>query len=174
MMGLCMPPSNKRQTTKPATVNKTEIVTLRLDPKTRFGLELLSRKQYRTLSSVVEWAINNALLDEDQGVPQLDHIWDVEDADRLVKLALYHPNLLNYEEQVIWKLICENGYFWKGRFEKKEWVWTCAISTAVFDRIRSYYETIKEVALGTKEASLMPTWNKKDPTAISLDDEIPF
>jgi len=150
----------------PNTVIKSEIVTLRLDPKTKFGLELLSRKQYRTLSSVVEWAINDALRNEEEGIGDLDAIWDIDDADRLIKLALYKPNLLNYEEQVIWKTVRENAYFWRGAFDKNdEWAWTCTIHSVLYDRVREYYPKIISVAKGELPPTVLPTWLKKKPLA---------
>jgi hypothetical protein len=145
---------------------KTEVVTLRLNPKTRFGLELLSRKQYRTLSSVIEWSINEATAREHDGIPELDNIWDVEEADRLVKLALTYPNLLTYEEQKIWKIITENATYWLGRFvpnnkgDEEEWIWPIEKEGVVFDRIRDDFNQIKEVANGFAEKSTLPDWDK--------------
>jgi hypothetical protein len=39
----------------------------------------------------------------------INGLWDVDDCDRLVKLALYDKSLLNYREQVIWKRIQEQA-----------------------------------------------------------------
>lgn len=77
--------------------DKTEIVTVRLNPELRFGLELLSRQQHRTLSGVVEWALDQ-ILSRREGF-NLDKVWDVDEADRLKKLAEYYPHLLNFDEQ---------------------------------------------------------------------------
>ncbi|MSP44079.1 MAG: hypothetical protein EXR08_12105 [Alphaproteobacteria bacterium] len=150
---------------------KTEVVTLRLDPKTKFGLELLARKQYRTLSSVVEWAINNALQHEYEGFPELDDLWDVKEADRLVKLAVTRPNLLNYEEQLIWKVISEHGYFWKGAYKSNEWVWTCGVDSAIYDRIRDYFPLAVAIARDEKDKSELPSYEQ---TKESEFDKVPF
>ena len=37
-------------------LNRTETVTIRLDPKLRYLTELAARKQRRTVSSFIEWA----------------------------------------------------------------------------------------------------------------------
>ncbi|MBY0404184.1 MAG: hypothetical protein K2X66_09815, partial [Cyanobacteria bacterium] len=47
---------------------KAEALTLRVNPKIKYGLELLARKQHRTLSSVMEWAIDKALKDKKDGL----------------------------------------------------------------------------------------------------------
>jgi hypothetical protein len=162
-----------KKTTKDTKINaiqKTEVVTLRIDPKIRFGLELLSRKQYRNLSSVVEWAINEALNGED-GIDNLNFIWDVEEADRFINLALYYPELLSYEEQILWKLLSGNGYLWKGQYDKeKEWIWACNPSTPIFERIRKHFNIFKDVAAGKESPDKLPHWDRKK----SDDDEIPF
>ena len=143
---------------KPSVANKSEVVTLRLDPKTRFGLELLSRKQYRTLSSVVEWSINKTLKGTN-GILDLDNIWDVYESDRLVKTALYQPNLLNYDEQLIWKVIEENYHIDLGDNNYAP--------DAPFKEIRKHYDIIKQVASGEGDVAVLEK-------AIKLDEQIPF
>jgi len=92
---------------------KSEIVTVRLDPKLRFIAELAARMQRRTLSSFIEWAIETALegYRPEEKMPTAretgDLIWDVDDADRFVKLAVHGSSLLTHSEQVLWKAIQE-------------------------------------------------------------------
>jgi hypothetical protein len=160
--------------TKHSSFQRSEVVTIRVDPKIRFGLELLSRKQYRNLSSVVEWAINEAIKG-DQGIEDLDFIWDIEEADRFVKLAILYPNLLAYEEQILWKLLRENGILWKGRYDaNNDWTWVCQLDTAIFEQIRKYYESFKKVAAGQASPDALPKWSRKKDLKKDLDDEIPF
>ena len=115
-------------------LSRSEITTVRLDPKLRYLAELAARKQRRTLSSFIEWAIEDTLgrfllkdgVDWVESVgAQAEYLWDVDPADRFAKLALRYPELLTHDEQVLWKLIRENGALWKGRFAKgsKEWEW---------------------------------------------------
>src|SRR5215467_4773736 len=93
-------------------LNRTETVTIRLDPKLRYLTELAARKQRRTVSSFIEWAIEQALshveLDDEKTVAQEAGIlWDTDEAYRVSKLGLRYPALLTYDEQVLWKLIRE-------------------------------------------------------------------
>lgn len=75
---------------------KNTTITVRLDPKTRYGLELIARQQHRNLSSVVNWVLHQAILN---AFPDIAKLWDVDDATRLKKLKLHKPELLSYEEE---------------------------------------------------------------------------
>lgn len=98
-------------------LSRTETVTVRLDPKLRYLAELASRKQRRTLSSFIEWAIEDCLKRESIGhdpyqnelsfFEVTESLWDIDEKDRLLKLASDYPQLLNHDEQVLWKLIKE-------------------------------------------------------------------
>lgn len=107
-------------------LSRSETVTVRLDPKLRYLAEIAARKQRRTLSSFIEWAVEESLstvnLVEEDGDDQdsyhralsvwgaTDCLWDVDEADRFVKLATQFPDLMTYEEQAIWKTINEETY----------------------------------------------------------------
>jgi len=85
----------------------------------RYLTELAARKQRRTVSSLIEWAIEQALshveLDDkthDTVTQASSVLWDPDEADRLAKLGLYYPDLLTYDEQVLWKLIQEYKVLW--------------------------------------------------------------
>jgi hypothetical protein len=101
---------------------RTEVVTVRLDPKLRYLAELAARKQRRTLSSFIEWAIEQALemsVNVGPGCRIDDSLWDVYEVDRFMKLVASCPELLTYEEQVLWKAIYENDYFWEGSIKDR-------------------------------------------------------
>lgn len=142
---------------------KTASMTVRLDPKLKYGLEILARKQYRNLSSLVEWSLNKALSDPEDGLPDLDKIWDVYEADRLVKLALYKPELLNFDEQKIWKLIKENGACWKGGYVATVWTWSLCEQNVYWSTIREHWEVFKKVAAGDGNEDMLPKLPEKDP-----------
>jgi hypothetical protein len=94
-------------------LSRSEVVTVRLDPKLRYLAELAARKQRRTLSSFIEWAIEQSLADvkltETSTVAdEAPSLWDVDECDRFVKLALRDESLLNYREQLLWKRIQEH------------------------------------------------------------------
>jgi hypothetical protein len=109
--------------------NKTEILSIRLDPRMRYLAELASRRQRRSISSFVEASIQDSLLRvfvtqevdsrgnyKGKTITEVAAIlWDVIEADRFARLAFRYPDLLTYSEQMCWKSICENESFWKDR-----------------------------------------------------------
>jgi len=156
---------------------RTQVVTVRLDPKLRFGAELAARKQRRTLSSFIEWAIEKAI--EDVSVDNkykasgaMNLSWDVEEADRFVKFALHFPELLNFREEQIWKLIKEHVYFWKfvhmfnhtPRLDEE---------SADFPLIREWWETLQKVVDGEETERILPE-NPKIPGDPEEDEEDEF
>jgi hypothetical protein len=97
-------------------------------------------------------------------------------------LLTSHTNqgrLLTHEEQIVWKLVRENGSLWKGRFvgNPPEWTWQIKEDSMIWDRLREYWSVFRDVANGTKPPTDLPRWQKvqkvqsKPP---SDDDEIPF
>ncbi len=167
---------------------RSEITTVRLDPKLRYLAELAARKQRRTLSSFVEWAIEDSLArfsikEWGEGaitlISQAEQLWDVDEADRLARLALNFPELLTHDEQVVWKLVKENGFLWRGRYHKttNEWTWTVDESSLIFPRLREAWATFKAVGAGTEPATALPKWTKYKPSTSGFDDmdaDIPF
>ena len=171
-----------------------ETVTVRLDPRLRYLAELAARKQRRTLSSYIEWAVEESLLHvflrEEGGGPDdferaisvaamADGLWDVDDADRLAKLALQFHELLTHEEQVLWKLVRENGLIWKGQYDKNgDWTWRVDSNSLIFPRLREHWATFVGVASNELDRSSLPTWIKSRPKSApeldDFDDDIPF
>jgi len=99
---------------------RTEVFAMRLDPKLKYLAEIAARKQRRSLANFIEWALDEALKNVklvesgefngqyDLSVNQeANKLWDLEPSDRLIKLAESYPDLLTYEEQLIWKAIFE-------------------------------------------------------------------
>lgn len=110
---------------------KGETITVRLSPKMKFGLELLARKQHRTISGVVEWAIARALESDELGqaktettasqsikgpdgegvpftityMPLLERLWAPHESERILNLSKHAPNLLSFEEEVILRIL---------------------------------------------------------------------
>lgn len=168
------------------TLTRSEVTGVRLDPKLKYLAELAARKQRRTLSSFVEWAIEHSLgsvVLVDEGVrtvslrEQADLLWDVDEADRFAKLALTFPELLTYEEQILWKLVRENGYLWRGRYKSGKWTWEVELGSLVFDRLREHWTAFNAVARGEADASVLPPWvkEKAEPKPGPDDDlDIPF
>jgi hypothetical protein len=159
------------------TSEKSSSITVRLDPKTKYALEILSRKQHRTISSVVDWALHRAFDNEYEGLSDLNNIWDVEEADRFVKLALNYPSLLNYDEQKIWKIIQESETCWKGYEKAGKWKFEIGIDSISWDNLRSNWDLIKSVASGKSERSKLPKAYISSTVTKKIEemaDDIPF
>ena len=148
-------------------LSRSETVSVRLDPKLRFAAELAARRHRRTLSSFVEWAVEEAVnkinvahLSDD--VPPetafdvMSRVWDVDEADRFAKLAMSFPMLLTHDEDKLWKLICECGYFWKGAYNKRKWSWTVSMKSLVFDRLRERWWLLNKIVNGEADKSDLP------------------
>jgi hypothetical protein len=99
---------------------RTEVFAMRLDPKLKYLAEIAARKQRRSLANFIEWAVEQALSkvmlvetgdfngQYDKCVlDEASKLWDLEPSDRLIKLAENYPDLMSYEEQIIWKAIQE-------------------------------------------------------------------
>ena len=179
-------------------LSRSETVTVRLDPKLRYLAELAARRQRRTVSSYIEWAIEDSLkhfsLDlNGNGVlaDESEALWDVDESDRFARLALRHPDLLTHDEQVLWKLVRENGMLWRGSYSNadREWMWTVREESLLFDRLREHWPKFCAVADGSANAKELPTWQKTKPNGgppappprapaktgfDDMDDDIPF
>ena len=145
-------------------LSRSEVVTVRLDPKLRFAAELAARKQRRTLSSFVEWAIeeavNNVQVTNSSNKAgsvndAMKVAWDVEEADRLAKLALNFPELLTFDEERLWKIISEHPYFWY-----RDWDhgggWQVAESWLNFEHLREQWETLNKINDGEAKLNDLP------------------
>jgi hypothetical protein len=172
------PPRKAQRRGGGGKLSRSETVTVRLDPKLRYLAELAARKQRRTLSSFIEWAIEENLknihLDDDCNksiASQSAELWDVDESDRFVKLAIRYPEMLTHDEQVLWKIIRENGFLWKGHYDKqtKKWTWKVHQDNFIFERLREHWGAFRSAAYGSDFKVTLPTWAKKDP-----DEEIPF
>lgn len=165
----------KQRKTGGGKLSRSETVTVRLDPKLRYLAELAARKQRRTLSSFIEWAIEDvvcrvAIYEGSGGYnndsrsigDESEYLWDVDDSDRFAKLAISYPELLTHEEQIIWKLIKENGYFWYGNWQgiNGAFQWKIEDKSLIFSRLRDYWDTLRKVAVGENPKSDLPIWNK--------------
>jgi len=117
-------------------LNRSEIVHLRLNPKMRYALELMARSDNRTVSSLLENLVTQAvkstnikilppaprcqlpLMPTDDRLKSvslseaLSYVWDTNEMRRAVLMGLYFPHLLTTEEEVIWNCIRLTDYFW--------------------------------------------------------------
>lgn len=179
-------------------LNRSETVTIRLDPKLRYLTELAARQQRRTASSFIEWAIERALnsvilreeYDRHEGTittslaQEAEALWDTDEPDRIAKLGLHYPALLTHDEQVIWKLVRECGYLWRGQHDQQgHWQWELTPDSFIFERLREHWDTFQQVASGEADKSSLPKWTERKPIPPKLkdgdfppleDDDIPF
>jgi len=116
-------------------LNRSEILQARLNPKLRLAAEIMGRIQRRTVSSLIEVLVEDAMkkqkisayrmlqspkvLPESYKKPQditlediIDEIWSFDEADRFANMAFHLPGLMSPEESRIWHYININPYFW--------------------------------------------------------------
>jgi hypothetical protein len=90
---------------------RSEVITIRLDPRLRFGAELAAAKHRRTLSSFAEWAIEEALKetkvgDKDESAYEvMQKAWDIDEGWRFYKYAKKCSRLLKPNEEKLWKVM---------------------------------------------------------------------
>lgn len=166
------------------SLTRSQVVTVRLDPKLRYLAELAALKQRRTLSSYIEWAVQESLktvyLAEGSGYnnnhgttvhDEADKLWDVDEPDRFAMLAMHYPELLTHDEQIKWKLIRENGYLWRGRMDDGFWSWQVREDYLILERLREYWDAFCAVSVGDEDASVLPSWSGK--TRVEQDPPLP-
>ncbi|WP_336741358.1 hypothetical protein [Aureimonas altamirensis] len=86
--------------------SKSETLTIRLDPKTRFVLEYLSRLKGQTITTVVERAIVQAATaekiehaDDPRDEQNWQDFWDVSEGARAIKIARRSEFFPTFEEE---------------------------------------------------------------------------
>ncbi len=161
-------------------LTRTEIVTVRFDPRTRFAVELAARCQRRTVSnyieSVVEESIRRVVIREGDDTKKVslkdvvDRTWDVDEPDRFAKLALNHPELLTYDGEVLWKLIRENEAVWDpGEYDPDAPELGPSEATLNFIRLREHWGVFKQVAAGELPPDNLP---KLERTPDPFEDDV--
>lgn len=168
-------------------MQRTETVSIRLNPRLNYLCELAARSEHRTKSSFIEAAISEKIdhmafrnwRDIDQTVSfgdRADYLWHVRESERLISLGLAAPHLMTIEEQEIWALIADNGYFWRGRWvpdgSTKRWVWEYREQSIVRERVAERWEALCAVASGESDISTLPSVGGPPPDPDESD--IPF
>lgn len=106
---------------RPKKAEQTTInVSLRIDPKIRYAIDLLAREQKRSITGVIEWSVLQALKAQEVTSPAgntlslyelMDLTWSPDEAERITALGVFSPHTLNHEESCIWSLIKSSGLF---------------------------------------------------------------
>lgn len=111
----------KATVAKDQPLSRTETVSVRLDPQIRYFAELAARKQRRSLSNFIEWAIVQSFHDISLA-PERDNknaensptivddmydstLWSYDRTARLALLAIHYPELLTHDEQALWEIV---------------------------------------------------------------------
>lgn len=103
--------SNKN--TKP---QRKESMSIRIEPQLRYLIDIASRVQRRSLTNYVEWVLEEYLKQTpirpmDKSISDLMlELWDVNESERLIKLACIAPELLTYDEQLIFKILINEDF----------------------------------------------------------------
>lgn len=170
---------------------KSEVVTVRLDPKLKYLAELAARRQRRPLSSYIEWAIEESLgaihpsyddtsCDQPTFADVALSLWDVDEADRFANLAFKYPELLTHDEQLLWKRIREEGQLWRGRYEgsNKQWRWDVKEKALRMECLRLNWNALKEaLRTGAGIGELIEGKNEEiapPKNSLLFDDDSPF
>lgn len=105
----------KSKTKTGPRAKRTETVSIRMDPETRYIAELAARKMRRPLSGFVEWAVAQSFGEiemQPAGVSaearplksDIPFLWDPREASRFVLLGALYPDLMTFDEQRLWKV----------------------------------------------------------------------
>lgn len=167
-------------------LQRSETVTVRLDPRLRYLAELAARKQRRTLSSFIEWSVEESLRHvyleaawnprtrTAAGTTIADkaaELWDVREMERFFRLALCCSELLNHQEQVLWQLLRQYALLWikPERVLEELEAGTDRLVARMAVRIGPYWEAFKQVAAGEADTSILPAWAEYKEAPV-LDD----
>lgn len=106
---------------------KSEVITIRISPKAKFALEILARMEGRTAAQAAESAIIMMLgygyrrasdwrdghhdFSKEESFAVIDRLWSPHRGERLLRTVFQHPELLVYEEEVVWNEMGRAGVF---------------------------------------------------------------
>ncbi len=165
-------------------LSRSEVVTIRLDPKLRFAAELAAKKQRRTLSSFIEWSIEQSIQQEAVAYDTHDNritayeamnsVWDVEESDRFINLAFMFPELLSFDEEKRWKLIKEHPYFFLivKRSHNNYLSWEKCPMNIDNKKVRECWSLLNKILSGEADEDAIPPVS---PGQITEKDEgVPF
>ena len=175
--------------------SKSETLTIRLDPKTRFMLEFMARLRGQTITTVVERAIleeaNRATITRFNG-PDDDwrDFWSVREGERALKIAAESALYPSYEEEKRLSFAREHWPFFYSTDQKLSFIkhyievlWPRIDEfIEIFDtqKAENYFAAGEAMKKALSEARLKPPeWPPKGRSPVAqkdqeIDDEIPF
>lgn len=142
-------------------LKRSEIVTVRFDPRVLFGAELAATRQRRTLSSFIETAVEEQLKAVSAGpvgsiADVVEQVWSTDPVRRFARLAFHYPHLLSHDEQRLFELVSGCAPFWKGQWEGDYWVWHIEPSSLILSAVEDHWELLQRILAGEAEASELP------------------
>ncbi|MEY9328267.1 hypothetical protein [Sinorhizobium fredii] len=173
---------------------KSETLTIRLDPKTRFILEFMSRVNGQTITTVVERAIVSAASkttvsrgDEYDADVSWQDLWDVSEGVRALRLAKIPGLYPTYEEEKRLAFAEEHWPFFYSDTKKNrllnffvDVLWPRLdefVQMHDDKKHEDYFAAGKAMQEALKGAKMEPPeWppQKKPKSTIDLTDDIPF
>lgn len=123
---------------------KSETLTIRLDPKTRFMLEFISRLRGQTITTVVERAISDAAdrAEVEFGNRQATwrEFWNVSDGVRALNLARVPALYPTYEEEKLFSFAMEHRIFFMAPSFDNEYVPSDKYMDLLWPKIKEYQD----------------------------------
>lgn len=150
-----------------ASDRKTEVLSLRVDPRVKYGLELLARLQRRSTTGVVEWAIQKAFeaelfmdgptYDQQENLADaLPYLWHINEVERLVALGTSNSLLLTFEESARWKVLHDTNLFWSSSARDDFQAFRWGLLLPMWDRIEPLVQerAVAKIVRGLNEDDL--------------------
>lgn len=137
-------------------LTRSEIVTVRMDEQLHYLAELAARKHRRTLSSFIEWAVQQSYKNvelyhsDDYNDPTVKlgevegRLWDVDKSERFARLAILYPELLTLEEQERWKMLTDSQLLSPAMQRSngvRQWDWP-KLEDVVFPMLRRHWAAL--------------------------------
>ena len=119
-------PAKMGRPPKDAAGSRSSNLTIRVTPKMRFGLEMMSRLYHESIPDIVERAVRDAFNGGYQGLSDyegdaveangyrnlLKVLWNGRPSDRIANIALHCKRLLAAHEIRLWDLVKSKPEFW--------------------------------------------------------------
>ena len=170
-------------------------ISVRVDPETRYLIELAAQSQHRSMSGFIESLIHDALdkieigeqplrniqgeFDGSSAPIKLRHaardLWHPNEIERFLRLAWYYPDLLTYKQSSLWRVIEECDACWNGKATQEDGEWRFDRTGPIPATIKTYWDRLQAVAAGEADADTLPyrDWSENEgdepPTSIIID-----
>ena len=83
---------------KVGRTTKTASLTLRVSPRTRYLMDVMGRIQRRSLTAVIEAAVESYATEAESSLAA--HTWSTDEGERLLNLYSKAPHLCSFDEEI--------------------------------------------------------------------------